>query len=114
MDSGRPPSVPLSCIVLEQALSFPQRPEPLYTIYREYAGKPLGYACTSQPAMRRLCVCCRMSQPMHEADPRRLSLLPEGTPLPGGGPPCRHSNFLNGVLWSPDGSCLLTGSDDNW
>ncbi|MEW5303339.1 MAG: hypothetical protein WDW36_006041 [Sanguina aurantia] len=25
-----------------------------------------------------------------------------------------HGNFLKGVKWSPDGSCLLTASDDNW
>ncbi|GAX77396.1 hypothetical protein CEUSTIGMA_g4842.t1 [Chlamydomonas eustigma] len=51
------------------ALTFPQQPEPLYTVFQEYAI---------------------------------------------GSPACPHSNFLNGVLWSPDGSCLLTASDDNW
>lgn len=26
---------------------------------------------------------------------------------------CPNSNFLCGVKWSPDGSCMATGSDDN-
>ncbi|KAG1668608.1 hypothetical protein FOA52_001477 [Chlamydomonas sp. UWO 241] len=30
------------------------------------------------------------------------------------GTACKHSNFLKGARWSPDGACLLTASDDNW
>lgn len=32
---------------------------------------------------------------------------------PGTAARCRHSNFLKGVKWSPDGACCLTASDDN-
>eukprot|EP00798_Chlamydomonas_sp_ICE-L_P027478 gene27478-4784_t len=35
-----------------------------------------------------------------------------GAHLSGTAPP--NSNFLKGVHWSPDGSCLLTACDDNW
>ncbi|CAD7695840.1 unnamed protein product [Ostreobium quekettii] len=29
-------------------------------------------------------------------------------------PKCPQSNFLKGVKWTPDGSCLMTASEDKW
>ena len=90
-------------------LLFDQPPTRLYSVHQEYAGASWR-APLLPPPPRRLppppaCRLCSLTTPLHHAHRPAAAATPHRTP---------HSNFLRGCLWSPDGACLLTASDDNW